>query len=189
MGRSRARASLGWLPALIFCAFFLWLYGKCSGGEERRARERAEQDTRAATETERVSNAASLERARREAQEAEQLRVEEQVRVGEAERLSRLKPIERANLLRKCVLDADCPLGSMSPTLIIAAAKTPNERKQLEGSFVQLERFRDRAERATSRAAAPLRCCDGTNSPSCTCGSPKRGCCSHHGGVCGCSAD
>lgn len=189
MGRSGAGASLGWLPVLIFCAPFLWLYGKCSGAEERRARERGERDTRAAAERERASEAAARERARREAQEAERLRLTEQAQADEAQRLSRLRPVERANLLRKCVLDGECPLDSTSPTLIIAAAKTPNERKQLEGAVVQFQRVRDRTERMASRASAPLRCCDGTNSPSCTCGNPRRGCCSHHGGVCGCSAD
>jgi hypothetical protein len=29
-------------------------------------------------------------------------------------------------------------------------------------------------------------CRDGTPSPSCYCNGPKRGCCSHHGGVAGC---
>lgn len=37
------------------------------------------------------------------------------------------------------------------------------------------------------RSEAPLRCCDGSDSPSCVCGGPRQGCCSHHGGVCGCS--
>lgn len=31
-----------------------------------------------------------------------------------------------------------------------------------------------------------LRCCDGTRSPTCFNCSDKRGCCSSHGGVCGC---
>lgn len=31
-----------------------------------------------------------------------------------------------------------------------------------------------------------LRCCDGTLSPTCTNCASKQGCCSHHGGVCGC---
>jgi hypothetical protein len=31
-----------------------------------------------------------------------------------------------------------------------------------------------------------LRCCDGTISPTCTSCANKRGCCSNHGGVCGC---
>jgi hypothetical protein len=32
----------------------------------------------------------------------------------------------------------------------------------------------------------PVQCCDGTPSPTCMCGGPLKGCCSHHGGVCGC---
>lgn len=47
------------------------------------------------------------------------------------------------------------------------------------------------AQRNSRRAwaSAPLRCRDGTLSPSCVCGqSSRRGCCSHHGGVAGCSA-
>jgi hypothetical protein len=41
---------------------------------------------------------------------------------------------------------------------------------------------------AVSQPAEPegLLCCDGTMSPSCSCGGSHRGCCSHHGGVCGC---
>jgi len=44
---------------------------------------------------------------------------------------------------------------------------------------------------ASGRAAAARRprsllCRDGTTSPSCTCGRPKRGCCSPHSGVAGC---
>lgn len=45
----------------------------------------------------------------------------------------------------------------------------------------------ERQERARSRASAPLQCCDGSLSPSCICAGSHRGCCSHHGGVCGCS--
>ena len=44
---------------------------------------------------------------------------------------------------------------------------------------------------ATTPAPVPqpvgfLRCCDGTLSPTCTSCANKQGCCSHHGGVCGC---
>lgn len=46
---------------------------------------------------------------------------------------------------------------------------------------------REAAQRAWARA--PLLCRDGTYSPSCACGRTSRsGCCSHHGGVAGCSA-
>jgi hypothetical protein len=50
------------------------------------------------------------------------------------------------------------------------------------------ERRREAAQRAW--ANAPLLCNDGTLSPSCVCGqSSRRGCCSWHGGVGGCSRD
>jgi hypothetical protein len=40
---------------------------------------------------------------------------------------------------------------------------------------------------ARSTGSGMLKCCDGTLSPSCACGrKSNRGCCSHHGGVCGC---
>lgn len=38
----------------------------------------------------------------------------------------------------------------------------------------------------TRSASRGLRCCDGTQSQSCSCSGSHRGCCSHHGGVCGC---
>lgn len=42
---------------------------------------------------------------------------------------------------------------------------------------------------ASPWARAPLRCVDGWLSPTCTCGrESRRGCCSGHGGVAGCSA-
>lgn len=37
------------------------------------------------------------------------------------------------------------------------------------------------------RTGVPLLCRDGTLSPTCVCGGPRGGCCSHHGGVAGCS--
>jgi hypothetical protein len=39
---------------------------------------------------------------------------------------------------------------------------------------------------SSSGGSGRLLCCDGSLSPSCTCGGSRRGCCSHHGGVCGC---
>jgi hypothetical protein len=57
----------------------------------------------------------------------------------------------------------------------------------------EAERARRREEAAQESAlrrwsSAPLLCNDGTQSPSCVCGGSHRGCCSHHGGVAGCSA-
>jgi hypothetical protein len=45
---------------------------------------------------------------------------------------------------------------------------------------------KEAAERGAGRASGALMCNDGTESPTCTCGGPRRGCCSHHGGVAGC---
>lgn len=43
------------------------------------------------------------------------------------------------------------------------------------------------ADGASDRAASRgLVCRDGSDSPSCRCSGPRRGCCSHHGGVAGC---
>ena len=48
-------------------------------------------------------------------------------------------------------------------------------------------RAREAERRAEQREEARgLRCCDGTQSPTCLCAGSHRGCCSHHGGVCGC---
>lgn len=57
-------------------------------------------------------------------------------------------------------------------------------RREREARAVE----RRRESAARSWALAPLRCRDGSLSPSCVCGqSSRRGCCSHHGGVAGCS--
>ena len=50
------------------------------------------------------------------------------------------------------------------------------------------EKRRLAEEERRQRQSMPrsIRCCDGSLSPSCMCGASRRGCCSHHGGVCGC---
>ncbi|KYF90183.1 hypothetical protein BE17_35260 [Sorangium cellulosum] len=63
------------------------------------------------------------------------------------------------------------------------------EEKQRQMKEAAEERLRQMREAAEERREASLRvqCCDGSLSPSCLCGrSSYRGCCSHHGGVCGC---
>jgi hypothetical protein len=65
--------------------------------------------------------------------------------------------------------------------------------RQQEAEAREAERARRKEEAARESAlrrwsSAPLLCNDGTPSPSCVCGGSHRGCCSHHGGVAGCSA-
>ncbi|HMR06751.1 MAG TPA: hypothetical protein PKA88_13270, partial [Polyangiaceae bacterium] len=71
----------------------------------------------------------------------------------------------------------------------VAAAKAKAIAKREEAVENARKRREEAQERAANRANAALRCADGTLSPTCTCGRPRRGCCSHHGGVVGCSAD
>lgn len=67
-------------------------------------------------------------------------------------------------------------------------------QRQREAEARAAERARRREEAAREAAQrrwdrAPLLCRDGTLSPSCICGGSRRGCCSWHGGVAGCSVE
>lgn len=85
--------------------------------------------------------------------------------------------------------------------LLASASPGPSSRElgeqltKLNTEIARAEqREREQAEaresrRMRSRLMAPLRCRDGSLSPSCICGGSRRGCCSHHGGVAGCSVD
>ncbi|WP_437960314.1 hypothetical protein WME76_12180 [Sorangium sp. So ce119] len=71
----------------------------------------------------------------------------------------------------------------------IRQRREDEERRRQELREAAEERLQQMREAAEERRQASLRvqCCDGTLSPSCLCGrSSYRGCCSRHGGVCGC---
>jgi hypothetical protein len=78
--------------------------------------------------------------------------------------------------------------GTGSRDLTQQLAKVNSAITQAEHRQREQEEARQR-RRMEMRSMAPLRCRDGTLSPSCICGGSRRGCCSHHGGVAGCSAD
>jgi hypothetical protein len=74
-----------------------------------------------------------------------------------------------------------------------AEAEAEKQRRALarqqaaeERALARQRAAEERVRRAEERSYSSLRCCDGSLSPSCTCGGSHRGCCSHHGGVCGC---
>lgn len=101
-------------------------------------------------------------------------------------------------------LGASAPKKTASAPPPLTPAATPELPKAAEGS-VQKAAPAPAPKLSTTKAvtpkpvspppppaAAPVRggsgrakCCDGSVSPSCSCGG-GRGCCSHHGGVCGC---
>lgn len=68
-------------------------------------------------------------------------------------------------------------LATISLAGAAGASASPLEAMPAEPATLDVEEL---------QATKKLKCCDGTLSPSCVCGGPKRGCCSHHGGVCGC---
>lgn len=63
-------------------------------------------------------------------------------------------------------------------------------KRTVDTALRKIDAERKREARAECRARkqnASLRCCDGSLSPTCECyRSSHRGCCSHHGGICGC---
>lgn len=74
----------------------------------------------------------------------------------------------------------------------LEAARVKREQQAAAAAQLRAQReavAQQRREEAARRGweMAPLRCRDGTLSPSCVCGGSRRGCCSHHGGVAGCS--
>jgi len=87
-------------------------------------------------------------------------------------------------------------IESLESEVAANEAKAREEQARVEAAEqAKAERERLREERAEKRrqaaaeraySASRARCCDGSVSPSCGCGG-GRGCCSRHGGVCGCT--
>ena len=68
-------------------------------------------------------------------------------------------------------------------------ARTEKARALAEAQKAKLRLAKLKQQESAVRereASKRLMCCDGTASPSCSCYGSHRGCCSHHGGVCGC---
>lgn len=66
-----------------------------------------------------------------------------------------------------------------------AAEQARRERERADAVVRREQAAHQRALEQRRRANVPLCCCDGSFSPTCRRGRSRRGCCSHHGGVCG----
>jgi hypothetical protein len=66
---------------------------------------------------------------------------------------------------------------------LLESVKGTAEEQGLAKAISATEKRYDSTVQAASRSA---KCCDGTESDSCLCSEVHSGCCSHHGGVCGC---
>jgi hypothetical protein len=169
----------------VAIASALGLFGVCAAldscwqesvAADQRARAAEEARSRAAAE---AAAAAEEKRAREETRrEKETARKELEVRLA---KLRAMKPVERvAELSGACPPKESASCDEERIALLVQSAATTSERARLEQLAASLKK-------GNRRANASLECCDGTLSPSCLCGRPKRGCCSHHGGVCGCA--
>jgi hypothetical protein len=100
-------------------------------------------------------------------------------------------PVEATNISAAAVASECERLGALlreEQARQVARREAEERRAALaaEEARQRQARRREAAERAWS--SARLLCRDGSLSPSCTCAGSRRGCCSHHGGVAGCSA-
>jgi hypothetical protein len=117
--------------------------------------------------------------------------------------LGPLRERARATLQSQLAVDVQTSRRSRDPaerhTSLVHALKVAEQLAALTGEepspsreqlSILIKKASSRLEREAAReerrrAVQPLMCCDGTRSPSCRCGGSARGCCSHHGGVCG----
>ena len=93
-----------------------------------------------------------------------------------------------ADLLKKTGDEARC--GFCASAFYIASLTEAERKVPAVAQTLALHKMRAAQELAKDQREADggrgLLCGDGTTSPSCTCGGPRRGCCSHHKGVRGC---
>ena len=137
------------------------------------------------------SDAVSAQQAHRELADANK-------RIAELER-----QLSEAKVKQECSYQ---PLHVPNPDTVEELRECRVTLESLGAENEVLKAARDKAQAAcAARSAAPrapapapvqqaptggggrLQCCDGSLSPSCSCGGSHRGCCSHHGGVCGCN--
>jgi hypothetical protein len=195
------------LGATGLVSMILWTRGCVGAAGQEDERRRA-----AAIESERVAAERQREVDQKRAREAEEeRRLSQETRERKERELTRLRGIGaagRAAAMQDCVQNARCPEPNDS-ALILEAAQSQSERRQLIALQDRLNARRAAlavttprepgvGPRSTGQRGSPasgsessggsgrVKCCDGTLSPSCSCGRSLRGCCSHHGGVCGC---
>jgi hypothetical protein len=106
----------------------------------------------------------------------------EQIRQPIAELATASEPFTKAVQIERACLALQ---AEQQRQLRLAEQAQLAERLRAERAAKAEQRRQQAASRAW--ATAPLLCRDGTLSPSCVCGGSRRGCCSHHGGVAGCS--
>lgn len=177
------------VPAVT--AFTGFVYG------DRYARARAAEEQEQVRAAALADAEASLRRAIAHRVAAERVAAEQQRQAAAILEEAHRTPHERAALIVN-LLTGIADAGSSGQFGALCAARRQAARIGADGrrdSYVRealralaiSERNELRALRESSRDYRMVMCCDGSASPSCTCRRRShRGCCSHHGGMCGC---
>jgi hypothetical protein len=142
----------------------------------------AESKRRAADDEE--ARRRTAEEAERTAKEMEAEADLDEVRQKEDRRLSLLDRSGRERELRQCYRASALALCRDLLDRLLSLASTEAEKKALVGLDQTLSGQASGAANSGMEGMV-LQCCDGSTS-GCACDGPHRGCCSHHGGVCGC---
>lgn len=158
--------------------------------ESRKEQERtraAEQAKATADEANRSADASAAQRAR-EAEVRRAPLVKKYVamkpwqRLAEVQRLCpAVRPPNQHRTIEEILSAKEC--NDDDVLALLEAVRSTPEEKTIDVALEEARSRREAEQRAASRKA---KCCDGTISDGCTCRNAGAGCCSHHGGVCGC---
>lgn len=193
IARDRSKFYVAALLIPAVTAFIGFVYGD-QWARERAAAEQEQARTAALAEAEEGLRQATALRTEREREAAEQQR-----RAAAIIEEARRTPHERAVLIVN-LLSGIADAGVSGPFAALCAARRQAARIGAEGrrdsyvrealrSLAVLERDELAAFRERVRGYRMVMCCDGTASPTCECSRRShRGCCSHHGGMCGCES-
>lgn len=184
------RAPRGLAGLLLVPIGAAWFGTVISGEAEDRRRS---DEARYAAEEREARERSAREAARRASEAA---REEEAARMA-AQEEARRTPEERATLIRNILAGRDAAAPASLQQRVcrarLQAARITEEIRRLPSvrpvliELAHAEREALREEREAFRETRMVMCCDGATSPTCTCRrASHRGCCSRHGGMCGC---
>lgn len=179
---------LGGLLVFLGGETVMGLVAGVTSREEETRQEAVSARWREADERRRAEEEASDRREREEREQHERQRV-----VVERQAEARRTPDQRAALVAGLLTGDATDLEAKVCRARQILAPLTHDQLRLPGVRNAVRRLRA-AERAAlrqiredARGGRMIMCCDGSSSPSCACGrASRRGCCSWHGGICGC---
>lgn len=189
LNRSKPIAAALFIP--VVTAFMGYVYG------DRYTRARAAEEQERIRVEAHAQAVADLERARELRAERQRAAEEQRRRTAAILAEENRAPRERASLILN-LLSGYADAGSNGPFAALCTARRQAARISADDrrdayirnalrTLADHERAALQDFRERFRGYRMVMCCDGVTSPTCECSrSSHRGCCSHHGGMCGC---